>query len=136
MKNISKISIKSIMAAIGSILVSSYIPAKAYGANQMAAGALAAHGNGQPLNLFGATGVFTAISNTAMFLVGALSVLMIVFGGLRYVTSTGDATKVTAAKNTVLYAIVGVVVAMLAYAAIDFVATTLVGGSITAGTNL
>lgn len=136
MKNISKTSIKYFMATIGSTLICSFFSSKVYGSSQMAAGALAARGNGQPLDLFGATGVISTISNTAMFLVGALSVLMIVFGGLRYVVSSGDATKVTAAKNTILYAIVGVIVSMLAYSAIEFVTTTLVGGSVTAGTNL
>lgn len=136
MKNISKISKQFIMAFTGSALVSSIFSTKSHGLSQMAAGALAARGNGQPLNLFGATGVLSVITNTAMFLVGALSVLMIVFGGLRYVVSSGDSVKVTAAKNTILYAIVGVVVAMLAYAAIDFVTTALVGGPVNAGTNL
>lgn len=56
-----------------------------------------------------------------LFVIGAVSVLMLVYGGFRYVTSAGEAQAVTAAKNTILYAIIGIAVAMLAYAIADFV---------------
>lgn len=136
MKNISKISIKSIIAAIGSALICTIFPSTVYGLSYIASGALAARANDQPYQLFGTAGVLTQITNTAMFLIGALCVLMLVFGGFRYVISAGDAAKVTTAKNTILYALVGVVVAIMAYAAIDFVTSTLVGGSINTGTNV
>ncbi len=136
MKNISKISIKSLIAAIGSALICAVFPSTVYGMSQMAAGALAVRANDQPLELFGSAGIFTKVSNTAMYLIGALCVLMLVFGGFKYVLSGGDAAKVTTAKNTILYAIVGVVVAIIAYALIDFVTTALVGGSLGTGTNL
>ncbi|MCA9339488.1 MAG: hypothetical protein KDA17_01090, partial [Candidatus Saccharibacteria bacterium] len=45
---------------------------------------------------------------------GAISVLMIVIGGLRFVLSQGDASAVSSAKNTVLYAVIGLVVALMA----------------------
>ena len=134
MNKISKISAKSFITATGSSLMALVYPAIASGMSQLQAGALAARASDQPLSLFGAAGIFTTISNTAMFLIGALCVLMLVFGGFRYVISGGDAAKVTAAKNTILYAIVGVVVATMAYAAIDFVTTTLAnGGAVVAG---
>ena len=61
------------------------------------------------------------IVNTLLFIIGALSVVMIVYGGFRYVTSAGEASAVSAAKNTIIYAVVGLVVALLAYAIADFV---------------
>jgi hypothetical protein len=67
---------------------------------------------------------------------GAISVIMIIIGGLRYVISGGNATAVTAAKNTILYAIVGVIVALLAYAIINFVLDSFTGGAGTGGTNV
>jgi hypothetical protein len=67
------------------------------------------------------TGVFTTIANVALFLIAAISVLMIIYGGIRYTISGGDAKNVTAAKNTIIYAVVGLVVAILAYAIVDFV---------------
>ena len=59
--------------------------------------------------------------NIFLFAVGALSVIMLIWGGIRYTTSAGDSNKVTAAKNTVLYAIVGLVIAILAYAFVNMV---------------
>ena len=59
--------------------------------------------------------------NIFLFAVGALSVIMLIWGGIRYTTSAGDSNKVAAAKNTVLYAIVGLVVAILAYAIVNMV---------------
>lgn len=92
-------------------------------------GASAAQGSGQPSQLFGADGIVTTISNLLLFVVGALSVLMLIFGGLRYVVSGGNSTAVSSAKNTVLYAIVGLIVAFLAYAVINFVVGSLSGSA-------
>lgn len=72
-----------------------------------------------------ANGVFTTIANVALFLIGAISVLMLIYGGIRYTISGGDAKNVTAAKDTILYAIVGLVVAIMAYAIVNFVITKL-----------
>ncbi len=84
-------------------------------------GAAAAKGQEQPIDLFGDAGVFSKISSVLLFIVGAIAVIMIVIGGLRYVISGGDASQVQSAKNTILYALVGVIVAILAYAAVNFV---------------
>ena len=98
-------------------------------------GVNAARGSAQPTDLFGASGVFTTVTNTLLFAVGILSVLMIIIGGLRYVVSGGNATAVTSAKNTILYALVGLIVAFLAYAAVNFLLNTLsLGGA--GGTNV
>jgi len=61
------------------------------------------------------------IINTLLYVVGALSVIMIIVGGLLYATSNADASRITMAKNTIMYAIVGLVVAFLAYAIVQFV---------------
>jgi hypothetical protein len=50
---------------------------------------------------------------------------VIIFGGIRYVTSTGDSSRVKAAKDTVTYAVIGLIVALLAYAIVNFVLTNL-----------
>ena len=71
------------------------------------------------------SGIFTDIVNAALFLIGAISVIMIIYGGIRYTISGGDAKNVTAAKNTILYAIVGIIVAILAFAIVNFVITGL-----------
>lgn len=96
-------------------------------------GAASARGEGQPAVLFGDGGVFAKITNVMLFVIGAISVIMIIIGGLRYVLSGGDSANVSAAKNTILYAIVGIVVALLAYAAVNFITGTFVEGSTSGG---
>ena len=59
--------------------------------------------------------------------IGAISVIMLIIGGIRYVISGGDSTAVQGAKNTILYAIVGIVVALLAYAVVNFVISSFAG---------
>jgi len=92
-------------------------------------GANAARGDGQPSELFGDGGFITTATNILLFIVGVLSVIMLIVGGLRYVISGGNASAVTAAKNTILYAIVGLVIAFLAFAAVNFVLGALTPGS-------
>lgn len=65
--------------------------------------------------------MFKNIINAALYIIGAVSVLMIIYGGIRYTISAGNATNVTAAKNTIMYAVVGLIVALLAYAIVNWV---------------
>ncbi len=83
-----------------------------------------AKGSGQSNNLFGDGGVFKTVTNVLLFIIGAVSVIMLIIGGVRYTISQGDSSAVTSAKNTILYAIIGIVVAILAYAAVNFVITS------------
>lgn len=87
-------------------------------------GANAAQGEDQSSDLFGDQGVFRTITNVLLFIIGAIAVIMLIIGGIRYVTSGGDSAAVTSAKNTILYAVVGIVVAILAYAVVNFVITS------------
>jgi hypothetical protein len=75
----------------------------------------------QTETLLGDGGAFTTITNILIFIVGAISVIMLVIGGVRYTVSGGDSSAVTGAKNTILYAIVGIIVSILAYAVVNFV---------------
>ncbi|MDR0591012.1 MAG: pilin [Candidatus Nomurabacteria bacterium] len=65
-------------------------------------------------NLTGALG-------TAFMLVGALAVVMIIFGGIQYTTSGGDSSKTANAKRIIAYSIVGLAVALLGSAVVYFV---------------
>lgn len=89
-------------------------------------GADSAQSDDQPAELFGDGGIFQTVTNILLFIIGAIAVIMLIIGGIRYVVSGGDQTAVTSAKNTILYAIVGIIVAILAYAAVNFVTTNLV----------
>lgn len=52
-------------------------------------------------------------------IIGVMSLLFIVLGGFRYITSQGEARNVTQAKNTILYALIGLAVAILAEAIVS-----------------
>jgi hypothetical protein len=95
--------------------------------NPAQAGANTAKGSGMPSELVGVNGVFTRITNTVLYAVGIISVIMLIYGGLRYVISGGDSKKVTDAKNTIMYAIIGLIISILAYAIVNFVINA-VGG--------
>lgn len=74
-----------------------------------------------PDSLFASGGVFTTVVNTLLFVIGAVSVVMLIWGGIRYTTSAGNSSNVTAAKNTIMYAIIGLIIAFLAYAIVNWV---------------
>ncbi len=61
------------------------------------------------------------ITNVLLFIIGAVAVIMIVVGGLKYMTSNGDSSSIASAKNTILYAVIGLIVAIMAYAIVNFV---------------
>ena len=66
-------------------------------------------------------GSIKKIINALLFILGVLAVVMIIVGGLKYILSDGDSSKITGAKNTILYSVAGLVVAILAYAIVGFV---------------
>lgn len=74
-----------------------------------------------PETLTGDNGIVTTVINTMLFIVGILSVVMIIFAGIRYVTAHGDKGQVESAKNTLIYAIVGLIVSIVAYALVNWV---------------
>ena len=73
--------------------------------------------------------IFKNVVNILLYVIGAISVIMLIFGGIRYATSAGNSNNVTAAKNTIMYALIGLVIAVLAYAIVNFVLTSLSTGS-------
>ena len=86
-----------------------------------ASGANCAQGNNTPTSLFENDGVFKNIVNIMLFIIGAVAVIMLIIGGIKYVTSGGAQDQVTGAKNTIMYAIIGIIVALLAFAVVNFV---------------
>ena len=68
------------------------------------------------------------ILNIIQVTIGVLAlvaVIVIVFAGVQYTTSAGDAGKVKKAKDSILYGIVGLVIAILAFAIVNFVLSSL-----------
>lgn len=65
--------------------------------------------------------IITTVINIFSLIVGVIAVIMIIIGGLKYITSGGDSGNITAAKNTILYAVIGLVVVALAQFVVRFV---------------
>lgn len=61
------------------------------------------------------------IVNTLLYILGAVSVVVIIIAGVGFTTSTGDPAAITKAKSTLTYAVIGLVVAILAYAIVNYV---------------
>ncbi len=55
---------------------------------------------------------------------GLISVIMIIYGGVLYVTAAGEQEKVDKGKKIIMYAIVGIVIILLAFAIVN----TVLGG--------
>jgi hypothetical protein len=114
-----KLSIVAMLAVLGLGFVAT--PAYAActsAATCVSAGANTADPGGKKVSL--GTLIKTVV-NVLLYILGAVAVIMIVIGGIKYTTSNGDASSVTSAKNTIMYAVVGLIVALMAYAIVNFV---------------
>jgi cytochrome bd-type quinol oxidase subunit 2 len=65
--------------------------------------------------------LITVVVNVLSVIVGVVAVIMIIFGGFRYITSAGNPEGAKSARSTILYAIIGLVVVALAQLIVHFV---------------
>lgn len=65
--------------------------------------------------------VINTIINIVLSIVGIVAVCVIVYGGVTFTTSMGDARRVYMAKQTIIYGVIGLIVAMLAFVIVQFV---------------
>lgn len=68
------------------------------------------------------------IINWILAIVALIAVIMLIYGGVRYIVSGGDDQQTTAAKNTILYAIVGLIVVGLSWAIVNFIVRAVLPG--------
>lgn len=69
----------------------------------------------------GLNNIITLVINVFSVVVGFIAIVMIIYGGFKYITSSGDSGNITAAKNTIMYALIGLVVVALAQLIVRFV---------------
>jgi len=72
--------------------------------------------------------LITSAINIISVIVGVVAVIMIIWGGFKYITSGGDSGNISAAKNTILFAIVGLIIVALAQIIVRFVLSRAVSG--------
>lgn len=70
--------------------------------------------------------IVTRIINAALFFIGAIALVFVIWGGIQYVTSGGDSEKTTKARNTLLYAIIGIIIVVLAWSIVSWASGGLV----------
>lgn len=68
-----------------------------------------------------APSVVNSLFDVVIVVTGIAAVIVIVFGGQRYIVANGDASKLAMAKSMILYGVVGLIVASVAYAIVNFV---------------
>ncbi len=72
-------------------------------------------------------GNITNIINAVIVVLGIVCVIVMIIGGINYMTSSGDAGKVKKAKDTILYGVIGLVICVLAFAIVNFVIVNILG---------
>ena len=135
-------SLRKTMTTIGATLLLSFVPAVALPVAAYAAADIGqCLGQGSDLSTAGGgdscTGgdtaggaeriqtIVTTIVNIFSIIVGIVAVVMIIYGGFKYITSGGDSGKITSAKSTVVYALIGLVIAALAQTLAKYVLANL-----------
>ena len=68
-----------------------------------------------------------SIINAVIGVLGIVCVIVIIIGGINYMTSSGDSGKVKKAKDTILYGVIGLVICVLAFAIVNFVIANILG---------
>lgn len=69
----------------------------------------------------GNNGLFVSIVNLIIYLTASISILMVIIGAFKYVTSSGEPSQTKSAKDTVLYALIGLFVAISSFAIVRLV---------------
>ena len=67
------------------------------------------------------------IINAVIGVLGLVCVVVMIIGGVNYMTSSGDAGKVKKGKDTILYGLIGLVICVLAFALVNFVIINIIG---------
>ena len=65
-------------------------------------------------------GVIVKILNAIIGISGIIAAVFLIVGGVSFMTSAGDAGKITKAKQTIMYALIGLAICALAFAIVNF----------------
>jgi hypothetical protein len=71
--------------------------------------------------LSGDDGVIVKIAQIVAYIAGGVAVIVILIGGIYFITANGDANKISSARSAVINTLIGLIVVVLAQAIIIFV---------------
>jgi uncharacterized membrane protein (DUF373 family) len=77
----------------------------------------------QPANIACLTDLFGNIVQAIVMLAGVALFIMLLIGGFKYLTSSGDPKKTESARSTIFWALIGIVVMVSSYAIIMLIET-------------
>lgn len=80
-----------------------------------------------PTELGSVKKLIEGIPQLLLFVVGAVSVIFIIVGGIQYITSAGNPTSIERAKKTITMAIAGLAVAILSGVIMNVVVKAITG---------
>jgi hypothetical protein len=120
------------MAAAGMLLFPALVPVTVGAATELQTNICGAADNPTSITASGGdcsggsseesiNGIVKFVINTFSVIVGIIAVVMIIVGGVKYITSGGASDKVTSAKNTILFAIIGLVIVAIAQILVKYV---------------
>ncbi len=73
--------------------------------------------------------IITNIVYSVIAVVGIVSVIYVVIGSIKYISSSGDPEKTKTAKKTILYALIGMIISALAFAIVNFTISRIPGNN-------
>lgn len=80
------------------------------------------------------TAIFTSGPGVAIAFIIAFSIIasliVMILGGIRWITSGGDKQKMTSARSTIIAAIVGLIISLASFFIVNFVMGVLLGQSV------
>lgn len=65
--------------------------------------------------------IFTNVVKGLIILSGTVAIIMIIYSGIRFITSGGDQKTISSARQTLVYAVIGLIVVILSFAIIYFI---------------
>jgi hypothetical protein len=65
--------------------------------------------------------IFRTVIQIFSIVVGFVAVVMVIIGGLKYITANGDSGAMASARTTIIYALVGLVIVAVAQILVHFV---------------
>ncbi len=78
-------------------------------------------GKQNPVNISEEGGLLERGVSIFSFIIGFTAVLIMIWGGMNYIMSNGDATKIARAKDTILFAAIGLLIAVVAQVIVRFI---------------
>lgn len=75
--------------------------------------------------------LFARVISAALSILGSFALLMVVYGGVLWMTSRGDTKQITKGKDTLTWALLGIVVIFASYAIVNALITGITTGTIT-----